>query len=402
MNILMVTDELPRESGAAGPSRYLYLIEDLSREHRIFLVCFAPSPVDTAQVLALKKLCAQVEVIPLGRLRRWGHPLRLFFAMLRGEPPFNGYYASGRMRRSIRRLCRDNEIDIVHVEHAHMASYLRCTKGRKLPKSVLVLHNVGPVMFERIAAIEDRPLREIEFLLSSLFSRRWEPRACRRFDRCLVFSDVDRAHLLSRGRGIDVAVTRYGFKPRTFPFLPPPTSTEEILFIGKMTYPPNRDGVRHFCSHILPLILERRPGVRLHVGGASPPKHLDRFVPAAAVDLVGTVTDPWRLYARCALSVVPLRAGSGVRGKILESMALGRPVVTTSMGCEGLEVRHGEHLLIADSAEEFAQCVLRLLSDRSLWGEIVAKARRFMEANHRWDEIAGRTSRLYQELAGRA
>jgi polysaccharide biosynthesis protein PslH len=257
-------------------------------------------------------------------------------------------------------------------------------------------------MFGRIAAIENRPFRKMEFVLSSFFSRRWEPRACRRFDRCLVFSDVDRGYLLSGAPGLAVTVTRYGFKPRAFPLLPRLTRSQDVLFIGKMSYPPNRDGVHYFCRRILPLILAERPGVRLRVVGAPPPEGLDRLRDSGAVELAGAVADPPRLYAACALSVVPLRAGSGVRGKILESMALGRPVVTTSMGCEGLEVTHGEHLLIADDATGFAQCVLRLLSDPALWQMLVTNGRRYVEAKHNWDEISARTASVYQELAAGA
>ena len=396
MNVLFLTDALPDERGATPQSRYLHLIEDLSRRHHVFLTCAATSPVDTQRLRSLQRLCAAVEVVPLARR---GRLIRLARAVLRRQPLLNGHYMNSVLWRAVRRHARESRIDLVHVEHAHMAAYLDAMDAGRPFKRLLVLHNVGPVMFRGAFTVEDRPLKKLEALLDWLFAARWEPRACRRFDKCVVFSEDDRKGVLSLAPGLDVRVVKYGFKLRAFPLLPPTPQSAETLYIGQMGYAPNRDGARHLCRSILPLILAQRPDARLNVVGISPPADLGTGLPPGAVNVVGFVEDTLPWYRRSAISLVPLRAGSGVRGKILESMALGRPVVSTSLGCEGIEVVHGRDLLIADTPRDFADCAVRLLSDADLWKHIARNGRRFVEERHRWSDIAQDMERLYEEMA---
>jgi glycosyltransferase involved in cell wall biosynthesis len=171
-----------------------------------------------------------------------------------------------------------------------------------------------------------------------------------------------------------------------------------LIFVGHLRYPPNIDAVRFLAHHILPALRARIPEARLTVVGDGAPGVLGEFRGRDDIDLVGRVPSPLPYYQDAHVAVVPLRAGGGTRLKILEAMALGRPVVSTPLGCEGLAVEHGKHLLIASDAEDFAAAVARLLTDRALATRLILVARALVERDYDWTAIAERLLSVYDEL----
>jgi glycosyltransferase involved in cell wall biosynthesis len=164
-----------------------------------------------------------------------------------------------------------------------------------------------------------------------------------------------------------------------------------------MSYLPCADGATWFCDEILPLIRGRGANAETWIVGADPPAEVTALA-GPDVRVTGRVADVTPYYERSLVSVVPLRAGSGTRLKILESMALGRPVVSTTVGCAGLDVVNGEHLLIADTAAEFAEATVRLLTDRALRSRIAASARALVARRYDWDGISAHLLGIYAEL----
>jgi glycosyltransferase involved in cell wall biosynthesis len=169
------------------------------------------------------------------------------------------------------------------------------------------------------------------------------------------------------------------------------------MFIGSMSYPPCIDAALYFCNEILPLIRRAVPGVSCHIVGRDPPSEVRRLTGPGLV-VTGRVPDVVPCYRESTVCVVPLRAGGGTRLKILEAMALGRPVVSTTIGCEGLDVVHGEHLLIADTPEAFATSTVRLVTQPALARSLCANARQLVEARYSWDPIANRLMEVYEGM----
>jgi len=218
------------------------------------------------------------------------------------------------------------------------------------------------------------------------------------FDHCLVVSP-DEARLLKKAvPAAKLSIIENGVDCANLRPLPPALNSSQLLFVGVMAYPPNADAVVHFCKSILPLIRRAIPEVRLTVVGHAPPMEVQTLASSGEVSVTGFVNDPIPYYAGASVCVVPLRAGGGTRLKILEAMALGRPVVTTSIGCEGLDVTDGEHLLIGDTAADFAQQVVRLLSEQELRNRIVVAARSLVEKRYDWTIIADKLARAYAAL----
>jgi glycosyltransferase involved in cell wall biosynthesis len=154
----------------------------------------------------------------------------------------------------------------------------------------------------------------------------------------------------------------------------------------------------YFCREVFPRIRNVISNIEVWIVGREPPPEVLRLH-GDGVHVTGRVEDVVPYYRQCAVFIVPLRAGGGTRLKILEAMALGRPVVSTAIGCEGLDVVGDEHLLIADSAEQFAEKTVRLLTDAALYRKLAFNARQLVVRRYDWDIIAGELMRVYEETA---
>ena len=204
------------------------------------------------------------------------------------------------------------------------------------------------------------------------------------FDLTLVAAEGEAAALAERHRGARIAVVPNAIRlPGTGAPPGPPAEPIDFLMIGTLRYYPNSDAAIHFCRDILPILgAGGGPPPRVAIVGRSPPADVAALSRLPGVAVHGDVPSVAPYYAAAAVAVVPIRAGGGSRIKILEAFAHGVPVVSTSMGAEGLAVANGQHLLIADGAADFARAAHRLRTDRALAAQLVAEGRRFVERFH--------------------
>jgi glycosyltransferase involved in cell wall biosynthesis len=241
-------------------------------------------------------------------------------------------------------------------------------------------------------------VEKLGLLVRAFLMRGWEARHAAHFDRALVVSELDAQHLRVAAAGAAVSLIPNGVDTAALRPLPEAAAGKRLIFVGHLRYPPNVDAVRFLAHHILPALRARIPDARLTVVGDGAPGALGEFSGRDDIDLVGRVPSPLPYYQDAHVAVVPLRAGGGTRLKILEAMALGRPVVSTPLGCEGLAVEDGKHLLVADDAANFAAAVARLLTDRALVARLTLEARALVERDYDWTGIADRLLRVYDEL----
>ena len=206
----------------------------------------------------------------------------------------------------------------------------------------------------------------------------FERRICKRAARALICSEDDRRILgYDNVRVLPNCVDLPEKAPCGESEVP-----QRLLFIGSMDYHPNIDAVLFFCHTILPEIRKVEPRAHLYIVGKEPTAEIRALHTGTDVVVTGTVPDVSPYFNSCCLVIVPLRAGAGTRVKILEAFAYGKPVVSTSLGCEGLEVHHGRDLYIADRPEEFAAACLELLSDREKRAALGAAGRRLVESQY--------------------
>jgi glycosyltransferase involved in cell wall biosynthesis len=245
------------------------------------------------------------------------------------------------------------------------------------------------------------PLRKLYFRMQAEKMFAWERKACRSAGHIVAVSPAD-ARLMRNLFGVEsVSEIPTGVDLDHFAPPGPAAHTADLVFVGSMDWLPNVDGVLHFAREVLPLIQRRRPGCTFAIVGRKPPariQELARKIPGVMV--TGTVPDVRPYLWGSGVSVVPLRIGGGTRLKIYEAMAAGVPVVSTTIGAEGLDVHPPDDIRIADRPADFADHCLDLLEDREESRRMAARARRMVEANFSWERVARRFSDLLEAAPG--
>lgn len=269
--------------------------------------------------------------------------------------------------------------------------------------ALLLQHNVEANIWSRMAALQRNPFTWLIYGEMARRMRRREPELCRLFDGVLTNSAHDADHHRETYRLPNVLGC---VLPGTLPCQsqPPPAVLQQqdapwIAFVGSMNWPPNIDGALWFIREVLPLIRQTRPDVRFRVIGHKPPPSLHQLAASTpGIEVTGTVPAVQPLLSECTVQVVPLRAGSGVRHKILESMAVGVPVVSTTLGAEGLYLRDEHEILIADDASALSSAILRLLNDSALRKTIAENAFARINRDFLWEHSGDKLLRLCSTL----
>jgi glycosyltransferase involved in cell wall biosynthesis len=269
-----------------------------------------------------------------------------------------------------------------------------------LPDTPKVLEELEVTKIHDQFRAQRHPLKRLRSALTWWKLSRYIAALLRAFDGCTVVSEREREQVLRVSpRGCPVVVVPNGVDVAgcAMDFGPPEADT--LVYSGALTYSVNFDAVGFFLREVFPLIQARRPDVRLSVTGKLEGVPIDRLPANDGLVLTGYLDDVRPTVARSWACVVPLRVGGGTRLKILEALALGTPVVSTSMGAEGLEVTPGEDILIADEPTEFANATLRLLEDAALRAELAANGRRLVCRRYGWDQIGEGLDQFVRQVA---
>jgi len=303
-----------------------------------------------------------------------------------------GRLHSHRMQEAIDSVLAKERFDVVQVESSVMAGY-------RFPADVTIIldeHNLEYELLERSSRAERSVPRKVYSWLEYLKFRREEQLRWQRAAGCVLTSEREADVVRALEAAPPVAVVPNGvdidhFRPDFQSGAGDPNS---IVFTGLMTYRPNADGAAYFIREVLPRIHRVRPEVTFTaVGWGGLPEGLL----SARVRATGRVDDVRPFLARAGGVVVPLRMGSGTRLKVLEALAMGRPVVSTSLGCEGIDAHHGEHLLVADDPDSIAAAVLGILADVERGRQLGARGRALVEAHYGWDSVARRLEAFHAE-----
>lgn len=409
MNLLLLTPQLPYPPRQGTTIRNYNLIRQLAKRHRLHLFTFlAPSERLSADN-PLHGLCQRIETAPqpVRSLRR-----RALDTVCSPWPDMGLRLESQTAHQRVEQMVRTEAYDIVQIEGIEMARYGLDVLGIKsvaapYPSLVFDDHN-AEYLLQRRAALVDirRPQRWIAAAYSLVQwqkLRRYEATICRRADATLAVSQPDRQALEGIAPGALIAVVPNGIDLNEYEEATPPTPPNDdeaptLVFTGKMDYRPNVDAVLWFGRHVLPLIRIHRPNVRFQIVGMTPHPRLDELRNVAGVEITGAVADVRPYIHRASVYVVPMRVGGGTRFKVLEAMACAKPLVSTSLGVEGIPLQNERELLLGDTPQAFAAAVLRLLDDQGQGAQLGQKARRFVEQHYTWEEIVPRLEAVYQDV----
>lgn len=403
MQILLIADYLPYPLIGGDRIRIYNLLKRVASRHEVSLISFLEKPEDVEGVSHLKQFCAHVETINFKQHSRLAKVPGLLGYALSGKPPELKLLHSLEFEQKLRKLTKAIDFDIVQIEHARMALYLEALHQSNRRKSLLAFHNFTSQQYGRVANVERNLGRKFRTRLNAITMGYWEPRYAGKFDYCVTVSEEDRRLLLDVNPHLSVGVIPNGVDVEVYQPLPLPSNvvSPSFLFLGNMGYPPCADAALYFYNEILPHIRKMEPAAEFWIVGRDPPPEV-LALNNSQIHVTGRVDNVLPYYQQSPVCVVPLRAGGGTRLKILEAMALGRPVVSTTIGCEGLDVVDGEHILIADSPELFAEKTVRLLTDPQLYRHITTNGRKLVEAHYDWDQIADKLMNVYTEILANA
>jgi glycosyltransferase involved in cell wall biosynthesis len=303
------------------------------------------------------------------------------------------------MSETIEYFLERYDYDVVQVEYTHMAHYMPPPANRMI--RVLVEHDVSFVSLSRSRTLLSGAAAKLANLYDWMRLLRYEINAVENAELVVVMSEHDKSELGKFADTHSIHAIPNGVDCNQFSPQTDQREPDSILFVGFFRHEPNVQAVDYFCRDVLPLIRKDRPEVRLQIVGASPPMQIQQLANETGIDVLGKVDDISAYYRKCAVFVAPILKGSGTRLKILEAMASGSPVVSTTIGAEGLDVQDGKHLLIGDTPEAMADAVKTLLSNQELNKSIAAQARERVVARYDWDAIAAQLLSIYDAAGQR-
>lgn len=397
MNFLFVTYGLPVPPDSGARLRDFNLIKRVGQHHRVSVLSLLEFEQEMHHAEKLRTFCDHVDGV-VAKRGRLANVMTAFAGLFRRRPVATAPFYYPGFAGKISRLTKQHHFDVIQFEHSFLAPYRTAIDKRFGGATVLSMHNIGVQQYRSILDMKSG-LSRIPAVIKWWLMKGWEVRAANRFQQVITVSDCDRKRLLELGVNVPVSVIGNGVDCLLLKPLPEPASdTEEILFIGTMGYLPNRDAARYLVDEILPKIRSSRPDCQLNLVGSGGDEHLAGLAVPGVVNVTGRIDDLLPYYARSKLAVVPLRSGGGSRLKILEALALGRPVVSTTLGQEGLCLQDGVDILTADDAQTFADRVIGLLEDESSRQQLAIAGRTRVENEYDWDLLAGRLLGMYESL----
>lgn len=380
---LFVAPQVPWPLDVGSKIRTWNLLMSYAELGPVTLVCYAQDEKEVVAAEALRSSVAALHVIRLMPPQGARGPIA---QALHRWPRIVRHFSRAELTRAVSELAAAQRFDVVHVERLFMTEAI-AGLGRARALRVLDVDDLESAKARRdLAAMSWRKPRTWLLALDCLKLRRYESRTLRRFDQALVCSDLDRTALARRmtsgkavtvrnGAELDATVRAASDDGRT------------LLFFGALDYGPNVDAAMFLVREIWPRIRAALPGVRLQIAGKSPCAEVLALHNGDDVQVTGYVNDKAELFASVTATVVPIRSGGGTRIKILEAMAAGKAVVSTRIGCEGIDATDGENILFGDTAEAFAEASVRLLRDAALRERLAAAGRELVRRHYDWSAI---------------
>jgi polysaccharide biosynthesis protein PslH len=378
MKVLFACHRLPFPPKRGGKIRPFNIVRHLSESgHCVSVASLARSDEELEEGRGLAKYCDKLIIGRIGRFRATAH---MVGRLATSSPSSMGYFFSGDLHRSVRDALQRDAYDLVFAHCSSAAQYLRAANG--VP-SIIDFGDMDSQKWRDYGSFKPFPL-SLGYRLEAAKLSQEEKRLAKRFDlsTCTTRAELDTLNGLSTARRTDWfpnGVDSEFFKPTDVPYDP-----GAIAFIGRMDYYPNQQAMLQFCRTVLPVVQAMRPGTRLTIIGADPSREVRALGKLPGVTVTGTVPDVRDYVRQAALTVAPLLIARGTQNKILESMAMGVPVVCSSIAAKGVDAEPQRHLLIADSPGEYARAVTMLLDNPTARARLARAGRERVLSNHSW------------------
>jgi len=367
------------------------LIKALARRgHEIWLLCLAEDKNNDREVEHLRPYCKKIEPVyfsPAGGL------LNCLMHALSPVALQSAYCFSRTLKTKVSDTLSVEHFDVAHVEHIRAAHFL--PEGQRSVPAVFDSVDCITSLYREFSLDKPSLLGRLIARIESRKLARYEPMQASRFERVIITSDREKGELKKLAPHLNIDVVSCGVDLEYFEKGDRLGERGKIVLSGKMSYYANEAAARFFCTDILPLIKRSEPNAALTIVGSSPSRQVQRCGSIPGVTVTGYVPDIRPYVREARVAVCPITVGAGIQTKVIEAMAMAKPVVATSKACQALSARNGEHLLIADEPKAFADAVIKILRDDKLARTLGQSARRYVEKNHNWDEETSQLEKTY-------
>jgi glycosyltransferase involved in cell wall biosynthesis len=395
LRILWLKTELLHPVDKGGKIRTYNMLKELARDHRITYLTLDDGTASASDRTAAREYCHELVCIPHRHRDKFtpGFYADLTMNLFSRYPYAVKKYESPEMRREVEERVNAGAVDVVVCDFLapalNVPANLECG-------TVLFQHNVEAMIWKRHCEVQRNPLKKAYLRGQWVKMRDLEEQACHRFDQVIAVSAEDREQMKQDYRVDSVSDVPTGVDTEFFrPSGEEIVNPHGLVFTGSMDWLPNEDGIRYFVDEILPLIKQRIPDVTLTVVGRNPyPSLVELSKSNDSIVVTGRVDDVRPFMERAAVYIVPLRVGGGTRLKIFEAMAMERAIVSTTIGAEGLPIKHGEELIVEDTPEGFANSVVRLFQDQDLARQLGERAANKVRSTFGWGPVAERFAEL--------
>jgi polysaccharide biosynthesis protein PslH len=392
MKILFVSRWFPYPIDNGSKIRIYNLIRTLAHNHQIDLISFSAEPVSNEQITAMKRYCQQITATEYRADE--GNRLSSVLGYLSPKPRSAVISHNSKMQTLIRQAELTEKYDVVLSSQIDMAAYTHTWKA-----SPLIFEEVELTTLYEKYLFEKNPLMRWRRQLMWLKSKQYVKNLLDVYRCCTVVSDLERKRLRDVApeyqsvevvpNGVDTVYLSGSYGD---------IEPDSLIYSGALSYYANMSAVEYFLKEIFPLIKNCRPNVKLYITGSTQGIDLKWLPKVEGVIFTGYLTDIRPRIAQSAVSIVPLQIGGGTRLKILESLALKTPVVSTRKGVEGLDLIPGEDLLVADKPVEFAEAVLRVLEDRSFRDQLGRQGCETVRRSHGWEIMGEKLSKVIETV----
>ena len=393
MRVLVIDEEFPYPLDSGKRIRSYQLLSRLTARCKLHYLAYGTAHSEGFSALERAGISPRPVAAELPAQSGPGFYLRLLANLFSRYPYIVSRHYSRLFQNHLRAAVAEIQPDLILCEWTPYAVF--ASNIIDIPH-VIVAHNIEHRIWQRYYEYEESALKKWYIGRQAPKVATFEREAFGRADGAVAVSKSEADEIRSMNDRLKVAVVENGVDLDYFAPSPDRENAEALVFVGAMHWRPNQDAVIFFVEEILPRIRQHRPDVTFTIVGQGPPPHIQKLDSRPGVRVTGRVEDVRPYVGAAAVYVVPLRIGGGTRLKILEALAMKKAVVATSVGAEGLEVVDDRHLLLADSADSFAEQVLRLLEDAALRRGLGDAGRRLVEERYGWDRLA---DKLYEYLS---
>ncbi len=384
MKILFTCKEFPHAKIIGGPIIIYNRLKYFSRNHLVSLAAFSKEE-DKEYIPTVKPFCHDLQLVSLPPRRSTLKTVRDFFFS-----PVPHYFlrihGSQQMAATIADMVRKDRYDFVIAEFSVMGQFIHHNPLLPPVRRVISVHECYYLARRKAFHHNTLGSAKLQEAINLKGLRKYEFEMYRKADKVLTLTPEGKDELLEICPELDITVIPHGVDVEKFSFSEFTEKEKIIIFVGNYLHYPNVDAVLYFHQEIWPRVRSRLPDVRFIIVGQAPPPEIQLLSEDKAITVTGRVDDVRSFLRKGRVFVCPVRLGGGFRGKILEAMAIGRPVVSTSLGAQGIPVHQRENIVVADTPDEFAQGILDVMNDDPLFDRIRLKARKMVEDHYAWEK----------------